>query len=372
MIISSKSSHMSVNSLMGRIGYDRAWLHCRRCEEGYAPFDRELDINENHKVTKGLTEVVCDFAQRMGSFEEASYMLEKYLSISISPSMIQKISEEVGKELYEKEKREAKDLYENQYKAISQVPENMKTGRIYIEADGSMVQIRGEGWKEIKLGIVFKDNKILNKDKDRHIIVEKEYVASLGGAEEFKKMLWAVAVRNGFQNAKEVVILGDGSAWIWNIAKELFPDAVFILDYYHFEEHVYECANAIYPEDELSRKKWANGIIEGFLEKDEVEKTIEGLNAQEYEESAKVKVKGLKTYLSNNQDKMHYKIFVDKGYFIGSGAIEGGHKHVIQQRLKLAGMRWSRTGAQSIASLRAASKSNKWERVTDIIFGKVS
>lgn len=233
-------------------------------------------------------------------------MLEKYPSIIISPSMIQKISEEVGNELHEKEKREAKDLYENQYKAISQVPENMKTGRIYIEADGSMVQIRGEGWKEIKLGIVFKDNKILNKDKDRHIIVEKEYVASLGGAEEFKKMLWAAAVRNGFQNAKEVVILGDGSAWIWNIAKELFPDAVFILDYYHFEEHVYECANEIYPEDELSRKKWANGIIEGFLEKDEVEKTIEGLKPQEYEEPVKAKVEGLKTYLSNNRDKMHY------------------------------------------------------------------
>jgi len=362
---------MSVNSLMGRIGYDRMWLHCRRCEEGYAPFDRELDINEDHKVTKGLTEVVCDFAQRMGSFEEASYMLEKYLSIKISPSMIQEISEEVGKKLYEKEKKEAKDLYENQYKAISQVPENMKTGRIYIEADGSMLLIRGEGWKEIKLGMVFKDNKILNRDKDRHMIVEKEYVASLGGAEEFKKMLWAAAIRNGFQNAKEVVILGDGSAWIWNIAKELFPDAVFILDYYHFEEHVYECANVIYPEDEISRKRWANGIIDGFMVKDEIEKTIEKLKPEEYEEPVKSKVEELRTYLDNNKEKMHYKTYKDKGYFIGSGAIEGGHKHVIQQRLKLAGMRWSKSGAQYIASLRAASKSNKWDRITDIIFNKV-
>ena len=50
-----------------------------------------------------------------------------------------------------------------------------------------------------------------------------------------------------------------------------------------------------------------------------------------------------------------------KGYSIGSGAIEGGHKHVIQQRMKLAGMRWSKAGAQYITSLRAASKSNKWD-----------
>lgn len=275
MIISSKNSHMSVNSLMGRLGFDRVWLHCRRCKEGYAPFDRELDINEDHKVTKGLTEVVCDFAQRMGSFEEASYMLEKYLGIQISASMIQEISEEVGKKLYEKEKEEAKDLYENQYRAISQVPENMKTGRIYIEADGS------------------------------------------------------------------------------------------------FEEHVYECANAIYPDDEIGRKRWANEIIDGFMVADKIEETIGSLKPEDYrEEAVKAKVEDLKTYLDNNKDKMHYKQYKDKGYFIGSGAVEGGHKHVIQQRLKLAGMRWSRGGAQYIASLRTASKSDKWDKVTDVIYGK--
>ena len=225
-----------------------------------------LGIHEGHKITEGLTEVICDFAQRMSSFEEASYMMEKYLNIKISPFLIQQVSEEVGKNLYEQEKKAAEDLYKNQYKAISTVPENHKKGRIYIEADGSMVLIRKEGYKEMKLGMVFKDSMILNSNKERHIIAEKDYVACLGTAEEFKKMLWAAAIRNGFQDTKEIVILGDGSKWIWNIARELFPEAVFILDYYHFEEHVYECANVIYPEDEVNRKRWAQEIIDGFME----------------------------------------------------------------------------------------------------------
>jgi len=169
MIINAKESHMKLNSLMGYIDYTRHLLHCRPCSHGYAPFDRELEINEEHRITKGLTEVICDFAQRMGSFEEASYMLDKYLEIKISASMIQKISEGIGRKVYEKDKKEAEDLYKNQYKAISTVPEDQKRGRIYIEADGSMVLIRGEGFKEIKLGMVFKDNKIINKDKERHI-----------------------------------------------------------------------------------------------------------------------------------------------------------------------------------------------------------
>ena len=112
---------MKLNSLMGYIDYTRYLLHCRPCSYGYAPFDRELDINEEHRITKGLTEVICDLAQRMGSFEEASYVLDRYLGVKVSPSMIEKTSEEVGKKLYEKDKKEAEDLYKNQHKAISNV-----------------------------------------------------------------------------------------------------------------------------------------------------------------------------------------------------------------------------------------------------------
>lgn len=361
---------MKLNSLLGHLDFTRHLVYCRRCKEGHAPFDRELGIDEVHRITSGLKETVCDFAQRMSSFEEASYMMDKYLNIKVSPSLIQQVSEDVGQKLFEEEKQEAEDLYKNQYKAISTIPENQKRGRIYIEADGSMLLIRGEGYKEIKLGMVFKDSKILNRHKERHIIAEKEYVACLGTSEEFKKMLWATAIRNGFQEVKEVIILGDGSKWIWNIARELFPEAVFILDYYHFEEHVYECANEIYAEDEVNRTRWAKDIINGFM-KGKTEKTLQNLRPDEYlEESVKAKVTELKGYLENNKDKMNYKEFKDNGYFIGSGAIESAHKHVIQQRLKLAGMRWSKKGAQYISTLRAASKSDRWDKVQDIIYGK--
>lgn len=372
MIITSKASHISINSLMGRLEFDRTWFHCRLCGEGYAPFDRELEIDGEHKLTKGLIDTLCDFAQRMSSFEEASYVMEKYLGIKVSASMIQMVSEEVGKRLFEKEKQEAKDLYQNQYKAISSVPDSKKKSRIYIEADGSMLLIRHEGYKEIKLGMIFKDSQIINKDKERHIICEKDYVACLGTAEEFKKMLWAAAIRNGYQDVKEVVILGDGSKWIWNIATELFPDAVFILDYYHFKEHVHGCAKVVYPENEISRKRWVDDIIGGFME-DKIEEALEYLKPEDFsEELVCSKVRELKTYLENNKEKMRYKEYREKGYFIGSGAVESAHKHVIQQRLKLAGMRWSRDGAQYIAALRAASKSNRWNKVAEIIYNKVS
>lgn len=359
-----------MNSLIGNLDITRHLVYCRHCEEGYAPFDKEIGVDEIHRITGGLKETLCDFGHRMSSYEEAAYMLEKYLHIKVSPTLIQQVCIEVGGKLFSQEYKEAHDLYENQYKAISNIPENKKKGRIYIEADGSMILIRKEGYKEVKLGMVFKDSKILNRNKERHIITEKDYVVCLGTAEEFKKMLWASAIRNGFQDVKEVVILGDGSKWVWNIAKELFPEAIFILDYYHFEEHVYECANVLYPEDEVTRRRWAQEILDGFME-GKLEATIESIDPALYDdEASRLKVENLKGYIKNNKDKMDYKTYRDKGYFIGSGAVESAHKHVIQQRLKLAGMRWSRQGAQPMCTLRAASKSERWNEVQKIIYSK--
>lgn len=113
-------------------------------------------------------------------------------------------------------------------------------------------------------------------------------------------------------------------------------------------------------------------IIDGFLN-GRVKTTIEMIKPEDYSElNVREKVEALKIYLKNNQNKMNYSYYKSKGYFIGSGAIESGHKHVLQQRLKLAGMRWSKEGAQYIASLRAASKSNRWSKVTDLIYDKAS
>lgn len=356
--------------MIGELSFSRYWLHCRRCGEGYAPFDKEIGIDDGYKITKNLIVTICDFGQISGSYEEASKLLDKYLDVNVAPATIKKICEGVGNKLYEEEKAEAEYLYNNQHKVLSDISEEDKKGRLYIELDGSFVSIRNKGWKEVKLGEVFKDTKIINKGNERQIIVEKDYTAVIGSAEEFKKFLWACAVRNGLEEVKEVVIIGDGAKWVWNIAEELFPDAVFILDYYHFSEHVHECAEVIYPEDEVNRRRWIDSIIEGFMN-GRIEETLSVIDPDAYEdEKASKKVAELKNYLESNKDKVRYKEYRDRGYFIGSGAVESGHKCVIQRRLKQPGMRWSERGAQAMACLRTAYKSNNWQRVVDIVFGE--
>ena len=66
---------------------------------------------------------------------------------------------------------------------------------------------------------------------------------------------------------------------------------------------------------------------------------------------------------------MDYKYYLEQGWFIGSGAIESAHRNVVQHRMKLNGQRWG-SKAQPILNLRAANKSDKWDKVVQLIEDK--
>jgi tartrate dehydratase beta subunit/fumarate hydratase class I family protein len=62
-------------------------------------------------------------------------------------------------------------------------------------------------------------------------------------------------------------------------------------------------------------------------------------------------------YFTANALRMQYPLFCKRGLPVASGAVEGGAKHLVQQRMKRAGMRWSELGARAILHLRCDSLS---------------
>jgi hypothetical protein len=51
---------------------------------------------------------------------------------------------------------------------------------------------------------------------------------------------------------------------------------------------------------------------------------------------------------------MAYDEYCKKGYWIGSGTVESACKQISTARLKIAGARWTFSGANAIAKARAA------------------
>jgi len=68
-------------------------------------------------------------------------------------------------------------------------------------------------------------------------------------------------------------------------------------------------------------------------------------------------------YLFNHRSRIRYNQFRQAGYPLGSGTVESACKLVMQERMKQAGMRWSREGAQAMLALRGVLLSERWDEV---------
>ena len=66
-------------------------------------------------------------------------------------------------------------------------------------------------------------------------------------------------------------------------------------------------------------------------------------------------------YLLNNRPYLTYNIFLEKGYPIASGVIEGACRHLINDRLAITGSRWGLKTAESILKIRSMRSSGDFE-----------
>lgn len=373
IILTKKNEPIGFLSMFGKITVVRDNYFCRRCGNGHGENDDIIGLNRSHRQTKGITEAITYASQLVPSFERASEVLKKFLRVDISATQMQIVSEEIGKDVFEKQMRAANKAYSKPEEAIPSVLENdKKAGILYVMMDGSAVNTRiqdenNSSWKEMKLGLIFSDINLITRANGDKIITKKEYVTYFGAVGEFKKLVFEAAARAGYGILKKVVVIGDGAQWIWNMCEDLFPDAVRILDYFHLSENTHGYAKVLYPEDEVGRRIWVNTVLD-FIKEEKVTEALEYISINLIKDLPSG-VGNIYNYIENNRDKIKYKTYKENGYYIGSGPIESGNKVVIQQRMKQSGMRWGVSGGQYIAALRAKYESNLWGNVVDIVNG---
>ena len=370
--ITNYNQKYQVLTKYGQIEISYDYHFCRFCNKGFASaIINKIGLLEEHKVTMDMADLMTYAGQIAMSFEKSSEMIEKFTGITVSESLIRLITEETGKKVFDEDTDRAKESYEKPEKAAPSILERYrKEGNLYIFTDGSHVNTiskdeKGSTWREMKLGLVFYDGNSIHRKDGKTIITKKEYVTFFGGVEEFKKLLFDAAARAGYGKIRQLVFIGDGSHWIWNMCEELFPDAIQILDYYHLSENVHSFAKHLHPNNEIMMKRWAMDILDK-IDKGHINEVLESLPDLE-DVKLPAQVPNLKVYLTNNRGRIDYSFYKQKGYYIGSGAIESGNKLVIQQRMKQSGMRWSMAGGQYIATLRAKYTSDQWYKVREVI-----
>ena len=102
---------------------------------------------------------------------------------------------------------------------------------------------------------------------------------------------------------------------------------------------------------------------QGRLLENKVPAVLRALAPQREAESAQpAPVRDAHRYLSERQEYLDYAGARAAGLEIGSGEIESGHRHVIQQRLKLAGGWWRESNAETMLGLRVSRANQLWEQ----------
>lgn len=234
-----------------------------------------------------------------------------------------------------------------------------------LSMDGGMVNIRGEGWREMKVGTVFDVEKRLERNPQTDELdemahgVNVHYTAVLGTKDEFTPALWALAVQQNIPTARNRSVVADGAAWIWNVAEDVCPDGQQVVDWYHATEHLYKSALALYPSesDLAKRKRWFKSY-KNHLYMGNIDTLISVLHKRDVSQFA--------TYFEQHKRRMQYSQFREEGLPIGSGTVESAVKQ-FKQRLCGTGMRWHLDSAHRMIILRSAILGHDfddlWEKV---------
>ena len=244
--------------------------------------------------------------------------------------------------------------------------------RWYVSCDGCHTH-SSHGWKEVKVGCVSKDYPHTNATS---VIKTRpsspRYVASESQAMDFRQQLAALATQTGIyqdettMDTEEVVVIGDGAAWIWSLADEHFPGATEILDYMHAKTHLYDVAKQAFGEDDRDTvETWVDTTETPLYDGEtaQVVARIRDLETQNPEiRDALEREVG---YFHKHAHRMQYRTFNEKGYQIGSGVIESACKHVVAERCKQAGMRWTQPGINAILFWRCLLKNGNWDTYWD-------
>jgi hypothetical protein len=361
----------TMNSRCGTVHIPRLRLTCRGCKHSWLPLQSVLGVAAKQRTSGGLQHWEA-LLGGLTIFAEAAQLLETLAGVQVGTETLRTHAEAAGTEL-EGEQRAAMAQVEATQEPPSDYAPVTNDQTLVVETDGVMARYRdrhldgtlinGE-WHEIKLGLAggWQDGELVNPS----------YVAARETASKFAPRLGTEAARRGALDIVEwrglgidgggeeavlrrVVVLGDGAKWIWEHVATLFAsERVEILDWYHCCQHLGTVGAAIHGADTPETVAWVAQAKDLLWERGPTAlmSLLTPLQAPT-EEGQKV-LNTERGYFRANAERMQYPTYRERGLPIGSGAVESAAKHLVQQRMKRAGMRWSEQGARAILHLRCA------------------
>jgi hypothetical protein len=341
-----------VETLCGVVRISR-WVYRCECGSYGVPWDAEVGLKAG--CTIGVRKAMCRLSARL-DFREACEELW-HQGLRVSHTRLQQKVQEWS------EGERVSDSVDEQALEVG--------SRWYVSADGCHTPAQDGTYSEVKVGCVYRDYPQLGPGSIASARSSSlRYVASRSDAVSFGEQWFALATASGIYHKEtpdeEIVVIGDGAAWIWNLSEQYFPGATEIVDYMHAKSHLYDIAKQAFGETSPETiERWVK-TMETSLYSGDTQDLVAGIRAlgvgiPALSEALETEV----GYFQKHAKRMQYQTFVENGYHIGSGLIESACKHVVAQRCKQASMKWSKPGIDAVLFWRCLLKNGAWDEFWD-------
>jgi hypothetical protein len=336
----------------GTLTIQRAYYVCPRCHTASYPLDEQLGLGDE---------------QEQGRLREKLALVAVLVPYHQAPHVCQTLlgSERYASSLRRVAVREAERLTASEHRHTLRQREQ---DRISLQIDGQMCPTReprqgpeDQGYREAKAVVAFSQADVAEVSKERHELLAKVLKAQITDSGTFRPLVAEVYQQARGPQAAEVIVLADGAHWIWNLVEDLIPHAVQILDFSHAKHYLWEAAKLIYGADSPFVRPWVKER-EAWLFADKVEQVIPHL--QRFMDLAPG-LAPILHYFQQNQARMRYGTYQQRGYFIGSGAIESAGKQLTAARIKGPGMRWNVADLNALLALRCVFLEHSWPAYWD-------
>jgi hypothetical protein len=323
------------------------------------------DLEPHQKITPGLAEKLCFTVTATGSYEEAAQVASKWAQ-SIDDSTLHALVQRAG--------TRAEQQAQSRYETLPQerLPQRGPSELGVLMVDGCQVRHRGLGWgkkktkkdrvewHELKLGVFYRHEESARTEAGRGLLTDKLVVSWQAQPIELGRRLNWEALREGLGRARQMLFLGDGAEWVWNLKQDRWNAAVELLDFYHSSQHLWDLGRALHGEKQPALSQWVEPLRH---------QVRHGREKQALRQIAQIQRRGGKVgklirreqnYFQTHAGRMNYQEIAKRGWPIGSGAVESACRQK-QCRLKRCGQFWTKEGLRNLCALDEARRNHHWD-----------
>ena len=349
-----------LHTIFGKLKVKRTYYLCDTCHQGSCPLDIKLGLRPN-ALSAELTRLVAMTGVQL-PFGTGRDLFEALTLVSVSDHAMGKATQRIG-ELVTKEEQTGQEKAADTDFLQQRRQERRHPVRLYGAIDAVKVHIRDDAehrWRDLKIGAWFEAAGKPPTSPDGEWSIQAKnirYYTDICPASEFGNLVWSSGVAQDAQLAQELVMLGDGADWIWNLVSTYFPKAVQILDWFHASEHLMPVAQAVFATQEL-QSDWVKRMKQ-LMWNGQIEELIAACDELALSCTSDV-IRITANYFESHKERMRYAYFRQQGYQIGSGTIESAAKQIGMMRMKVPGAIWNEINACKVAKARGAYLSDRW------------